>query len=85
MSEQRGLADISSKQDLVAFIRSLRRDLDDGAPYWQNTSVGSFLDAMGDWVEGDLDEYLQRSGQPSPAVPSWRLFAEILDAGAMIE
>lgn len=42
---------IDSRDKLAAFIKLLARDFDVNAEAWENVSVGSFLDAMANWLE----------------------------------
>lgn len=77
-------SEVSTRDDFVRFIAQLERDLSEGASYWQNTDLGSFLDAIGYWMHNYMDEYYQRTEGGTPA-PSWRLFAEILHVGAIRE
>jgi hypothetical protein len=75
---------VISRDDFVAFARSLRADLEDDPTQFENADLGTYLGAIAAWVE-DMDGYFQNIGRPEQSVPSWRLFAQILSAAAQYE
>lgn len=76
---------IETREDFTSFVHDLRNDLLEGAAYWQNTSLDSYLDSAEFWVSERMDEYFRRYQEQVPPQPSWRLFAEILFAAAVYE
>ena len=75
---------ISSRADLVAFIRQLRCDLRDDPATWENVTLDSYMEAMAAWTE-DSDGYYQNAGLPIPKTTSWQTLADILLAAKSYE
>lgn len=75
---------VSSKQELVEFIRLLLDDFARGARAWNNSTLPSFLEASAGWL-GDSDGYYRNLGEPIPDAPSWRMVAEMLLAATLYE
>jgi hypothetical protein len=78
---------IRTREDFVEFVYDLLDDLEAAPPasYWRNRELPAYLDAVAEWTECRLDDYLEERGEPAPAQPSWRIFAEILLSAAMRE
>lgn len=77
-------AAVRSREDLSRFVRSLADDLRQRPAEWENADLSSFLDAMSAWVD-DMDGFFRSRGEPIPAQPDWRTFAEILAAARVYE
>jgi hypothetical protein len=75
---------ISSRADLVEFIRELAIDLLDQPDVWENASLESYLEALAAWTQ-DMDGYMANAGRTTPAEPSWRVFGEMLIAARIYE
>lgn len=75
---------IQTREDFVSFIHLLVQDLKDNPSGWENSDLGSFLNAMAAWVE-DMDAYYQNQGLPMPDQPDWRLLGHILMAAKIYE
>jgi hypothetical protein len=75
---------ITSKEDLAAYIESLKIDLVNNPSNWENITLERYLDAMAAWVQA-MDNYSRNSGISTVATPSWATFAEILTAAKMYE
>jgi hypothetical protein len=75
---------IQSRADLVAFIRALRRDLEQHQDDWENPNLSSFLEALAAWTE-DIDGYFENLGRPAPEQPSWWLLGQMLVAAKSYE
>ncbi|MCY9669210.1 hypothetical protein M5X11_30525 [Paenibacillus alginolyticus] len=69
--------DVSSKDELVAFLHTLRHDLTDNASRWENQTLESFLEAMAAW--------LNDSDDANAKTPTWSLLATSLLAGKAYE
>lgn len=75
---------IHSREDFVAFIRALRRDLRDRPASWENADLGSYLEALGAWVE-DMDGYYIKKGEVVPEQTQWKYVAGMLLAAKVYE
>ncbi len=75
---------ISSKADFVNFVRSLRKSLKQDPSSWENDTLESFLGALERFAD-DIDGYYLNRGEDLPEAPTWRMFAEILDAARVYE
>ncbi len=75
---------VSSREEFVAFVRSLQRSLRVEPGQWENVQLADYLEAMAAWAE-DMDGYFANSGLPMPQQPSWQLFAQILAAARRYE
>jgi hypothetical protein len=75
---------IRSREDFVAFVHALSRDLHTNREAWENDSLERFLEALGAWVE-DMDGYYINQGKPAPLQPDWKILGDILMAAAVYE
>lgn len=75
---------IRSREDFVAFVKALRKDLHDNPASWENSTLEHFLEALGGWVE-DMDGYYVNQGKPVPQQPDWKVVGDILMAAKMYE
>ncbi len=75
---------VRSRQDLAAFIRSMRTELLERSVTWENDDLPSFLEALSAWTD-DMDGYYANRGKPVPEQPSWNTFAEMLTAARVYE
>jgi hypothetical protein len=75
---------ISSRSDLATFVHQLARECKSNGGQWENTTLPTFLEAMGAWIE-DMPGYYEFRGQAVPEAPSWQTFAEILAAARTYE
>ncbi|MBD3919674.1 hypothetical protein H8B09_12995 [Paenibacillus sp. PR3] len=67
---------VSSKDELIAYLHELRRDLNEHAEDWENPTLNRFLEAMEAW--------LSDSGAYSDSL-TWSVFATTLAAGKAYE
>lgn len=77
-------ASVHSREDFVAFVQALSKDLRDNPATWENDSLERFLEALGAWVE-DMDGYYINQGKPVPQQPDWKVAADMLMAATMYE
>jgi hypothetical protein len=75
---------VESREELAAFVGSLRKDLDANREEWENPTLESFLEAMESWIEA-MDGYYLNKGEASPESPTWQTFALILHASKIYE
>lgn len=75
---------IRSREDFVAFVKALRKDLCDNPTTWENTDLGRFLEALAAWVE-DMDGFYSNQGKPVPQQPDWQIASDMLMAAKMYE
>lgn len=74
---------IKSKSDFVIFLQKLCNDYKTHGTDWENSDLGSFLDALIAYTE-DVDGFYQNQGETIDlSNPGWKVFADIL-AGARI-
>ncbi len=75
---------IQSREDLVAFVRALRVQLQHSPEEWENRDLPSFLEALAAWV-ADMEGYYQNRGESIPRQPSWKVLGEMLSAAKVYE
>ncbi len=75
---------IRTREDFVAFVKALHRDLRDHSGSWENRDLESYLAALAAWVE-DMDGYYLNHGMPIPQQPDWKVAADMLLAAKMYE
>ncbi len=75
---------IRSRDDLVAFVRELLRDLSTNPRGWENNTLETYLEALAAWTN-DLEGFYRNRGEPVPETPSWKLFGEVLLAASLYE
>lgn len=75
---------VASKRDFVKFLTDLRRNLIAHPEEWGNNTLERFLEALSAWTE-DMDGYYENHHLPVPAVPSWKVLAEMFLASKYYE
>lgn len=75
---------VSTRDELVAFAKSLAADFRENPDAWENTTVDAYLEAFAAWVE-DMDGFYLNQGESIPESPSWRVVADMLMAAKMYE
>ncbi|MGC3991667.1 MAG: hypothetical protein QM796_18650 [Chthoniobacteraceae bacterium] len=75
---------IHDKESFLQFIAKLSEDLKLNQTAWGNRDLGSFLEAMGSWIE-DMDGYYINCGIEAPKSETWRFFADALMAARIYE
>lgn len=70
-------AAIDTREDLIALLRMLRRDLVENPKRWENDSLEAYLEAL-EAVLTDWSGRFKNRGEPVPEAPTWRLIGEIL-------
>ena len=77
-------AQVSTRQDLVAFLALLRRDLIENRAAWENDNLEAYLEAL-QAVLNDWNGRFVNRGEPIPEHPTWKLLAEALLSAAVYE
>ncbi|MGP3772228.1 DUF7660 family protein [Streptomyces sp. SDT5-1] len=75
---------VDSREELAAFVRSLRRSHAEEGSAWENTDLPGFLEALAAWID-DADGWYRNSGRELPADGDWRFFARALQAATVYE
>ncbi|MBA2939049.1 hypothetical protein HZF08_12080 [Paenibacillus sp. CGMCC 1.16610] len=68
--------DLSTKEDFITFLNTLRHDLTENAASWENQTLESFLEAMEAWLN---------DSNSVSNTPTWSTFATSLLAGKAYE
>ncbi len=66
-----------TRNDAVAVIRRLLKQLHDNPDSWENPTLDRYLDGMAAWLED--------SGKKDDKPPSWELVIEMLEAAKIYE
>lgn len=77
-------AAVASRSELAAFVGALAREAQVSGGGWENSSLESYLEALGAWVD-DLEGFRLNRGEAVESTPSWRLIAEMLLAATVYE
>ncbi|WP_405828274.1 hypothetical protein [Streptomyces sp. NBC_01176] len=75
---------VESREDLAAFVRSLRRSRDEDGGSWENPDLPGFLEALAAWID-DADGWYSNTGRELPPSGDWRFFARALRAATIYE
>jgi hypothetical protein len=81
---QKTQSQIETREELIAFLSLLRRDLAKNSGQWENSTLESYLEAVQAVLTDWRGRFINR-GEPVPEVPSWRLIAEMLLAASVYE
>ncbi|MEV5790251.1 hypothetical protein [Streptomyces sp. NPDC052192] len=76
--------EVTSREELVAFIAQLRDDFVERGEQWENATLDRFLDALTAWI-GSSPSWYRNVGQEMPAKGDWTLFARALSAAVVYE
>jgi hypothetical protein len=75
---------IATREDLAAFVETLRRDLEENPKQWENPTLATFLGALGSWIE-DMDGFYRHHGREVAKAPTWKTIGEMLAAARIYE
>jgi len=76
---------ITTRDDLVRFIRILLQDLRDHGKDWENPTLERYLDALAAWT-GNMEGYFRNVRKTSaPVEPTWKLIGYMLLAARIYE
>ncbi|GAB7102616.1 hypothetical protein ABZX99_06995 [Streptomyces antibioticus] len=76
--------EVTSREELVAFIAQLRDDFVERGEQWENATLDRFLDALTAWIDSSPSWY-RNFDQEMPANGDWTLFARALSAAVVYE
>ncbi len=74
----------ATREELAQFVRQLAREAEGADLDWENSTVGTYLEAMSAWID-DLDGYFHNRGEEVPEQPTWPLVAMMLSAARVYE
>ena len=75
---------MKTREDFVAFLRSLVRDFRERPEQWENAGLEAYLEAMAAWVQ-DMDGYYRKGGEKVPQHLTWKNLGEMLLAARIYE
>jgi hypothetical protein len=76
--------EITSREDLAAFVRDLRQDFLQRGHEWENPTLDRFLAALVAWIESSGGWY-RNFDQELPEDGDWTFFARALAAARVYE
>jgi hypothetical protein len=76
------LNEITSRNELAAFVRELSEDFKKNPTSWENRTIDSYLEALSGWLE-DMNGVYKNMNQPTPTTPEWRTIARMLRAASI--
>ncbi|WP_340377820.1 hypothetical protein U5640_24025 [Streptomyces sp. SS7] len=76
--------EVTSREELVAFIAQLRDDFVERGDQWENATLDRFLDALTAWIDASPGWY-RNFDQEMPPNGDWTLFARALSAAVVYE
>ena len=79
-----GTYPIRSREDFVAFVIALRKDLQESPATWENSSLEAFLESLAAWVD-NMDGYYASQGESVPGQLTWQVAADMLMAAKVYE
>ncbi|MFV2022410.1 hypothetical protein, partial [Micromonospora sp. LOL_023] len=74
---------VQSREDLVAYLRSLAAASAAPPECWENTELPRYLEAMSAWI-GSMDGWARNQGRELPDQPMWSMVADILRAARAV-
>jgi hypothetical protein len=76
---------VTDRKSFVDFARNLLMDYKNDGLNWENNKLENFLEAIGAYAN-DIDGYYKNMNFESSAdVPTWRIFAQILNGAVVYE
>ncbi|MER5499674.1 MULTISPECIES: hypothetical protein [unclassified Streptomyces] len=76
--------EISSRDELVAFVRELHRDYLHRGHEWENQNLDHFLGALAAWMD-DSPGWYRNLGKRLPEEGDWAFLARALQAATVYE
>lgn len=78
--------EINSQAEFASFLVTLAQDLRTNRQAWAQVELVDFLDAMAYWTANGLGQFtMNMRGSEVPDPPTWRVFADILEAARVVE
>ncbi|MCX4966695.1 hypothetical protein OHA98_17980 [Streptomyces sp. NBC_00654] len=75
---------VTTRADLVSYIRQLSQEAGVPSSGWENQSLDRYLEALSSWTN-DMDGYFINRGESVPDRPDWSLIASMLRAACFYE
>lgn len=75
---------ITTKEDFLIFLKTLRDDRRTNSIEWENPQIDSYLDGIVSWVE-DMDGYYYNMGLDVPTNINWSFIATLFYVGKIYE
>lgn len=80
-----GTQNVTDRESFIAFARNLLMDYKNDGHNWENNKLENFLEAISAYAN-DIDGYYKNMEfETSANVPSWRIFAQILNGAVVYE
>lgn len=78
-------ADVNDRVSFIKFVLGLKKELETNGNSWENTDLGSFLEALASYAE-DIQGYYENLDLSINAdTASWRVFADMLKGATIYE
>ncbi|GGT79970.1 DUF7660 family protein [Streptomyces lateritius] len=77
-------SEVSSRDELVAFVRELHQDYLRRGNEWENQSLDHFLEALAAWMDASPGWY-RNFGKELPEQGDWTFLARALQAATVYE
>jgi hypothetical protein len=84
ITDTKKIREIKTKKEFVSFAFELSESFYDDPESWHNSDLGTYLEALGSWVN-DMESYYKNRRVLVPENPDWQLMANMLDAGREVE
>jgi hypothetical protein len=75
---------VTDRETFVRLLKLMSSDAKANPEAWENRDLGSFLEAMGSWIE-DMDGYYQNQRREPPPNVNWTFMADALMAARIYE
>jgi len=76
--------DIVTRDSVVELLERLIKEVQDGAPGWENTTLEAYLDALSGWLSPAEGHYRNNFGSGIPDNP-WKVLRDALLAARTYE
>lgn len=76
--------EVDDRESFVRFLASMAADLKNNPKEWESRDLGSFLEAMGGWIE-DMDGYYESQNLPQPRNINWAFMRDAFMAARIYE
>jgi len=76
---------IKSKEDFINFLAQLKEDFTKDPRSWENKTLADYLEAMKRYAQDVQGYYDNTSQNIDAALPSWKVFADILMGAKVYE
>ncbi|MDN5286366.1 MAG: hypothetical protein JWR38_2640 [Mucilaginibacter sp.] len=85
MSNEVSTTEVIDRKSFIKFLSSLRNGFENNTGTWENTTLSDFLEALEAYAD-DVQGYYDNIHRGINAdIPTWRVFADILEGASMYE